>query len=563
MPSEISYDIFDVGYDRIVVKEDPWYLESANAVPDKSTESVNPNLISGGNLVGNITVTDGYLQSANYVPSVSGWRIDDVLAQFNSIVLTGGTISYQKTSFADAAHAGYYISGSGIYFGGVADATKLKFTIATGVMELIGPSISSAVVTRLASGSDFSVLHWQETMVFSATDYNKVAWSSGTITLSDGKTFSINAGNTGNITALTYIYFDKVASTTYLQATTTAATAIGANKILIAVASPNADTLSKATFQAYGGSGGQLITVDSIAANSASVNEFVSNTAQIKDAIITNAKIASLSVAKLTAGDITGQTIELKSNGTGDCSFAMGAHYGGDTDWTNFRGNDAFVVGVDDSDSDKIRLFLGSLLVGEYLEWNNGLTYAGTMKTVVGDAANLVLDETGYDGGIWYTNSTVPWNLLHGVTVRKGGAYRVVYHAYRGGAGSQPIHFKLKKNGSDFGSTLMINSATPVDQSEDLSGFEDDDLLEVYAYCEDSGDTASIRSIKLYCGNDYFILPQLNFEGQTPVIESDSLDDSLEYRLPTYSGGITSYKKLTWIEVIHNGVKMYVPALNA
>jgi len=110
------------------------------------------------------------------------------------------------------------------------------------------------------------------------------------------------AGNTGEMIATTYIYLDVDVSSTTLQITTTSADSVGAKKILIAVAKNNADTTSKATFQAFGGAGGTLITVDSIAANSSSVNEFISNTAQIKDAVISSAKIASLVANKITAG---------------------------------------------------------------------------------------------------------------------------------------------------------------------------------------------------------------------------------------------------------------------
>lgn len=62
-------------------------------------------------------------------------------AVMSSIALTGGTISFGKTSFTDTAHSGYYIGPEGMYLGGISDAYKLKFTIATGVIALTGVTL--------------------------------------------------------------------------------------------------------------------------------------------------------------------------------------------------------------------------------------------------------------------------------------------------------------------------------------------------------------------------------------------------------------------------------------
>src|SRR3990167_731809 len=73
-------------------------------------------------------------------------------------------------------------------------------------------------------------------LVFSSSDADTVAWAAGTIMLSDGTSYSISLGNTGNMAALTYIYLDTATSLTVLQTTTTYSTAVGDNKYLIAVA---------------------------------------------------------------------------------------------------------------------------------------------------------------------------------------------------------------------------------------------------------------------------------------------------------------------------------------
>lgn len=129
---------------------------------------------------------------------------------------------------------------------------------------------------------NLSLQGWQLTSVFSATDYRVVAWSAGALITGDGTSYSIGGGNTGNMTAATryYIYFDSAVSTTALQSTTTAATAVGTGKILCGMGYPNADTAKYAAFQMFGGAGAaqQIITTDMLAADCITANEVLANT---------------------------------------------------------------------------------------------------------------------------------------------------------------------------------------------------------------------------------------------------------------------------------------------
>ena len=262
------------------------------------------------------------------------------------------------------------------------DSNKAKFYIGdttsyfnwTGTtVNVAGANIDNSVLTDLAVGSEISIQGWQFSGTFSSTDYNTVSWTSGTITLLDGTTFAISLGDTGNMVALTYIYFSKNDSQTVLQVTTTAASAVGSNKILMAVAQNNSDTTSQSIFQVFGGSGGQLLTVNNIAANSASTNEFISNTAQIKDLIVTNAKINDLAVSKLTAGTITSKIITLAINeGAGDVYIGAGK-----TDFVTTGAG--FILGIDDSDSNLAKFYLGD--TAQYLYWDGiGLNISGTLS---------------------------------------------------------------------------------------------------------------------------------------------------------------------------------------
>ena len=69
-------------------------------------------------------------------------------------------------------------------------------------------------------------------ITWTATDVNTCSWSAGTIYWADGTTSSVNLGNTGDIAATTYIYYN---GTTTLQTTTTYSSAIADDKVLLAI----------------------------------------------------------------------------------------------------------------------------------------------------------------------------------------------------------------------------------------------------------------------------------------------------------------------------------------
>lgn len=68
-------------------------------------------------------------------------------AVINSIVITGGEISYGKTSFTDTINSGYYIGPSGIFFGNAGNSVRLKFTVATGAFDLTGITLTWSSIT--------------------------------------------------------------------------------------------------------------------------------------------------------------------------------------------------------------------------------------------------------------------------------------------------------------------------------------------------------------------------------------------------------------------------------
>lgn len=141
-----------------------------------------------------------------------------------------------------------------------------------GLRDVMGPAPTPVLPT--------SSQGWSHDIVFSATDNDTVAWAGGgTITLADGTTYAINAGNTGNMGNITYIYLDLDTSEVALQTTILNSTAVGTRKILVAVAEDVADATKDAIYQVFGGAGqGMLVIQENIAALSITSNEIAVNT---------------------------------------------------------------------------------------------------------------------------------------------------------------------------------------------------------------------------------------------------------------------------------------------
>lgn len=251
-----------------------------------------------------------------------------------------------------------------------------------------GVAITDPIITGIQAGSEIAIQNWSHNMAFSATDHDTVAWADGSLKLLDGTIFSIAAGNTGTMSAITYIYFTT--SETVLQTTTTYSTALGSNKILICVAQ-NVASGKKAIFQVMNGKAlggaGKLWTADDIAANAVTANlvgtnEIIANTANISNGVITNAKISDLAVSKLSAGTIASKAILLTATAS-DCYIA-----GGKTDFTNTDAG--FILGRDYSDANKAKFYIGDAT--HYLNWT------GAAMNIAGVTLTASVLQTGTSG---------------------------------------------------------------------------------------------------------------------------------------------------------------------
>lgn len=216
---------------------------------------------------------------------------DPVTYTFTTGAITGSIGSWARTvpSGADPL----YVTG--------ATAISVSATDTIARSEWSTPVIMAENGADGADGNDgVDATNWSSTIVFSSTDYNTVSWTAGSV-YANGTTYAINAGNTGNMAAATFIYLAPATSTTVLQITTTASNAVGTGKILIAVAQNHGTTGDDAIFQVFGGKGGVMITADNIAANTITANEIAANT-------ITAAKIAA---STITSTEIFGTTLSV------------------------------------------------------------------------------------------------------------------------------------------------------------------------------------------------------------------------------------------------------------
>lgn len=253
-------------------------LSQINSLGSDSSGQVYSDELLSGEIDGTISFTGGFIQSKNFVSGTSGWRLsaDGTLEAVNavlsgSIAATSGTIGgfdigsdYVRDAADSFGIASTVTGGDDVRFWAgdtYANRASADFrvteagAVTASSITITGGSIAGTPISSIPNNSstDISLLEATHDLVFSVTDKDTVAWATGTITLSNGRTFSISSGNTGNMSARSYIYLDTGTSTTVLQVTTTVSTAMGANKKLIAVAQNGS---AQAQFTVYGGIGG-------------------------------------------------------------------------------------------------------------------------------------------------------------------------------------------------------------------------------------------------------------------------------------------------------------------
>lgn len=181
---------------------------------------------------------------------------------------------------------------------------------------VLGDLADGAVIAGALSRDSQS---FNTNIVFSATDNDTVAWTSGTLEFASGESFSISAGNTGNMSALTYIYFAFHISTTVLQTSTTFSDAVGDDRRLLCVATKITDATQKAFYVPAVGVLG--VNENNIGANSISANLIQANTITAGKLNVSQLSAISADIGNITAGTITGNTIRNTSSANNRIQF--------------------------------------------------------------------------------------------------------------------------------------------------------------------------------------------------------------------------------------------------
>ena len=183
-------------------------------------------------VTGTLTATTG---------TIGGFTIDtdnirDAANSFGlASTVTGGddVRFWAGNTFANRATAPFRVTEAG-----AVTATSITIT---------GGSVVTSVLSGLVGlgNTNVAAMGWSQTCVLYTSDSDTVSWNAGNFTTAAGVSYSISAGNTGNMLVKTYIYLDTGVSTTAYQTTTTASTAVGSGKVIVAVARPaNAQYLS-------------------------------------------------------------------------------------------------------------------------------------------------------------------------------------------------------------------------------------------------------------------------------------------------------------------------------
>ena len=283
---------------------------------------------------------------------------------------------------------------------------------------LVSVAFSTAVSATprnvVSSDNNIANIGWTQTCIFSTTDADTVAWGSGVFTASNGVSYNISAGNTGNMAARTYIYLDIAVSTTVYQTTTTATTAVGDGKVLIATAKNNVTVgATDCSFQVFGGVGGITIDGGDIISESITTNEIAANTIEagnVKAGTLTateidTSTITSLSNLSLTASQILIDGAVYLSNWrkTGDVTKIDGGSISANTvtttqlNFTPIQGTN--VIASINASAEGIKIDADNLRIGTSTNYWDISTSTKTALTATSTDADVIINYGKTDFG--------------------------------------------------------------------------------------------------------------------------------------------------------------------
>lgn len=424
MADDTNYTNIDRPYDSLLERSSPSSSPVLNADSTINTSDTIP--ANNGNVETQPVKTDGsigdvwintFIRSENWKPKSVGFYIDGQTgyAEFSNVFITGGITVTTGTiggftigtdyikDLADSMGLSSTVTGgddvrfwAGATFANRATApfnVTESGAVAASNITITGGAVSGVPISGIPNSTvtDISLLEKTHNLVFSVTDADTIAWSSGTIVFSNGRTFTISSGNTGNMVALTYIYLDPAVSITVLQTTSTYSTAMGANKSLLGMAQNNTVT---ASFIPYG-AGQPLIDGANIGALSIVAGNIAAASITAGKISVSQLSAISADLGTITAGSITinGGVASISSTGA---AIFKSIQVGGSS--VQYTLNDSGIFSYGDG-SDGTATFDGSA------------TPSGSSKS--GSDYTLTRD-------VYYTNMT----LSTGTTVNPAG-YRI------------------------------------------------------------------------------------------------------------------------------------------
>jgi hypothetical protein len=258
--------------------------------------------------------------------------------------------------------------------------------INTGNVTINGAQLTPGTVPQTVL--DVANWGWTQTCIFSSASATQVNWGAGVFTSAGGVSYSIGSGNTGTMSAKTYIYLDLNVSDTAYQHTTTPSTAVGMGKVLIAIAK---NAASSATFNLNEAS---QITADNILANTIDATRM--NVSQLS-AITAN-------LGTITAGTITGvlfrtattgQRIEMDTTNTNQLRFYDSSTLFGQLEAYKV-GSDGYIGLIAQDDGAGFEVYTG---VGASYYSSAEIFGNGASMSCSGNASNSFAGITAVGGG--------------------------------------------------------------------------------------------------------------------------------------------------------------------
>lgn len=314
---------------------------------------------------------------------------------------------------------------------------------------------------------DLAIQGWAFDGIFSASGQTTVNWTSGTLRFKDGTTFAISSGSASSLSTSvpTYLYFDRAASTTVLQGTTTAANAVGENKVLMGALQGNAASGKLAIFQVFGGAGGQspyisgqnivagTILAANIAAGTITANEIATNTITANRLSVSQLSAIAADLGSITAGTITGALIRTASSGARAQMTGTSSTFDIYDSSNNLR-SQSYSQGLSffTTGGQATNLFAGGSTTGFWIDASGSGSgnvifsmgsSSGTVALAVGTSLKVLFDLTnarivpasGNNGVISLGASGANWDDLYmnGDHVRNGINQPKIYHGYVSG----------------------------------------------------------------------------------------------------------------------------------